>query len=218
MFKNIRKLNTVSYICCIIACFILASSHFLTTKTCVVKASAKELDKIQVEEHVQTIEYSKTYSGPPTITVNTLQNNLLTPTDIAENVIESVDDMTEDIIENYEPESPLTEDEIELLARVIHAESGNQDEIGKRLVADVVLNRMTEYEANLHDIVYADNQFSTAPYLYNSSNNPTEEELNIAKEESIEQYNYEVGYFKLGSYHTYGTPAFIHGAHYFNNL
>lgn len=218
MFKNIRKLNTVSCICCIIVCFILASSHFLTTKTCMIKASARKLDKIQVEEHVQTIEYSKTYSGPPTIMVNTLQNNLLTPTDIAENVIESVDDMTEDIIENYEPESPLTEDEIELLARVIHAESGNQDEIGKRLVADVVLNRMTEYEANLHDIVYAENQFSTAPYLYSSSNNPTEEELNIAKEESIEQYNYEVGYFRLGSYHPYGTPAFIHGAHYFNNL
>lgn len=113
MFKNIRKLNTISYI--IIACFIV-SSHFLTTKTCMVKASARELDKIQVEEHVQTIEYSKTYSGPPTITVNTLQNNLLTPTDIAE------------------------------------------------------------------------------------------------------QYNYEVGYFKLGGYHTYGTPAFIHGAHYFNNV
>lgn len=218
MFKNIRKLNTISCICYIIVCFILVSSHFLTTKTCVIKASARELDKIQVEEHVQTIEYSKTYSGPPAITVNTLQNNLLTPTDIAENVIESVDDMTEDIIENYEPESPLTEDEIELLARVIHAESGNQDEIGKRLVADVVLNRMTEYEANLHDIVYAENQFSTAPYLYSSSNNPTEEELNIAKEESIEQYNYEVGYFRLGSYHSYGTPAFIHGAHYFNNL
>lgn len=217
MFKNIRKLNTVSYICCIIVCFVFASTHSLTAKTCMVKASAKELNKIQVEEHVQTIEYSKTYSGPPTIMVNTLQNNI-TPTDIAENVIESVDDMVEDIIENYEPESPLTEEEIELLARVVHAESGNQDEIGKRLVADVVLNRMAKYDASLHDIVYADNQFSTAPYLYNNSNNPTEEELKIARQESIEQYDYEVGYFRLGSYHPYGTPAFIHGAHYFNNL
>ena len=150
--------------------------------------------------------------------IQTIKATYYTPIYLNNNMEQVVTEHIEKIVNSPETKSPLTNEEIELLARLIHAEAGNQDEIGKRLVADVVLNRMDAKNISVHDVIYAINQFSTAPYLYSSFNTPTEDEYQIARQESINRYNSKVGYFKRYSYHPYGEPAFVHGAHYFSNL
>ena len=142
--------------------------------------------------------------------------NIINPINIKQNMENSVKANVCNIISNYSPKSSLSTEEIDLLARVIHAESGNQDEIGKRLVADVVLNRMLDQNKSLYDIVYATTQFATVPVLYLESNTPTEEEYKIAEEESINEYNSDVYYFRTLFYHSFGTPAFQHGDHFFS--
>lgn len=225
MLKMIRQLNTKLYITFIIVCSISIFVQMFSVNT--VKASAQESIKYQPSKiEVETVEVKDIHrmAEPTTIeyTTELLPNEIyeevttVNPSNILSNVEDTVLEHVNYIAENYEPESPLSESDIELLARAIHAESGNQDEKGKRYVADVVLNRMRYWNASVHDILYADSQFSTAPYLMDSSNTPTEEELQIAREESVCQLDYEIYYFRTKYYHSYGTPKFQHGAHYFS--
>ncbi len=227
MLKTIRQLNTKLYIAFIVVCAISIFVQMFSVNT--VKASAQESLKYQPSKiEVETVEVQDIHrmAEPTTIeyTTELLPREIyeevttVNPSDILSNVEDTVMEHVNYIAENYEPESPLTDEELDLLARVIHAESGNQDEKGKRLVADTVLNRMAYNNADIHSIIYADGQFSTAPILYNADNTPTEEELQIAFEESISQIDYEVYYFRTGHYHACGHPAFQWGAHYFSNV
>ena len=52
-------------------------------------------------------------------------------------------------------------DSLEYLACLVEAEAGNQDELGKRLVVDVVLNRLdsNEFPDNIYDVINQKNQF-----------------------------------------------------------
>ena len=227
MLQNTRKLNTRLYIGYILVCSLFLSTQTFMFNTSTIKASAQEYNKVEVE----TIEIKQSYMLAEAPEVVVIENTLVpaeeiisndvptvNPVDIAGNVEDAVIEHASYIAENYVPESPLTDEELDLLARVIHAESGNQDEKGKRLVADTVLNRMAYNDASIRAIVYAEGQFSTAPILYNADNTPTEEELQIAFEESISQIDYEVYYFRTGHYHACGHPAFQWGAHYFSNV
>lgn len=74
--------------------------------------------------------------------------------------------------EAYEGESRysdlnLTWDEIQLLARVVWVESRGECADGQQAVAEVVLNRILseDFPDNLSDVVYADGQFNSVPYL-----------------------------------------------------
>lgn len=50
---------------------------------------------------------------------------------------------------------------VELLARVIHAEAGNQPYNGKLAVGNVVLNRMEYYEKPLEEVIFKPRQFTS---------------------------------------------------------
>lgn len=137
------------------------------------------------------------------------------------NIINSVNIST--MITNIREDIPtvipyITEDEIELLARLVFAEAGNQDIIGKRYVVDIVLNRIGSetFPNTIEEVIYQKGQFSTASYLYSSRIQPTEEDYQIVLEELENIYNTEVIYFRTGYYHSYGTRLFKHGDHYFN--
>lgn len=106
----------------------------------------------------------------------------------------------------------LTEPEIELLARLVHAEAGNQDPIGKRLVADVILNRIDSdrFPDNLMDVVTAAGQFTEPATSY------TDSDMDAVKQELGGRLDENVLYFRTGYYHKHGTPAYQHGAHYFS--
>ena len=55
---------------------------------------------------------------------------------------------------------PFSDETIDYFAKCVYAEAGNQDEIGKRLVIDVILNRMKLGYGSIEEIINAPNQFS----------------------------------------------------------
>lgn len=57
----------------------------------------------------------------------------------------------------------ITQNELDMLAQLVMAEAGNQDLTGKRLVVDVVINRVENDEYfpdTIEEVIYQNNQFS----------------------------------------------------------
>ena len=112
------------------------------------------------------------------------------------------------------------DDDIRLLAALSIAEAENQDDTGKRLVIDVVLNRLVdmEFPNTIENVVYEKSQFScvTDGRLAKAYSMVTQKELGLVMEELTDQVNYDVVYFRAGRYADYGTPVFQHGDHYFS--
>ena len=110
--------------------------------------------------------------------------------------------------------------ELQLIACVVCAEAGNQDETGKRLVADVVLNRVDsdQYPDSITDVVYQTNQFSCVNdgNLNRAFWNVTDECFRVVQEELTARTDNSILYFTAGGYGAYGTPAYKYGAHYFS--
>ena len=112
--------------------------------------------------------------------------------------------------------------ELEEVALVVQAEAGNQDELGKRYVADCVFNRVdsVDFPDNIHDVVYQLNpvQFSTTVDggIEKAAYTITEDVFQIVLEEFETRTNSEIIYFRTGHYSSDGTPAFPYGDHYFS--
>lgn len=109
--------------------------------------------------------------------------------------------------------------DLQLLACLVHAEAGNQDLTGKRLVVDTVLNRVAseEFPNTISEVIYQKNQFSpvTNGALAKAYYEVTKEDFQAVSMELSDQINYEVLYF-TGEGYGYGTPAFQYGEHYFS--
>lgn len=105
----------------------------------------------------------------------------------------------------------VTDEEFDLLCRCVYAEAGNQGETGQRLVASVVLNRVSSerFANDITSVIKSPEQFVWA-------GNASEEVKNSVMKELQERTNYEVLYFRTGRYHDFGTPVLNHGAHYFS--
>lgn len=117
-----------------------------------------------------------------------------------------------------EQKCKLSDFEIEYLAKCTMAEAGNQDEIGKRLVIDCILNRLNDenFPNSVVDIINYPGQFEV---VSNGSINvivPTPDIYILIGEELVTPYNTEVLYFRTSHFHTFGTPLFQWGAHYFS--
>lgn len=110
-----------------------------------------------------------------------------------------------------EPEFRFTDEEMELMAGVVHAEAGNQDMIGRRLVADVILNRVVnpDFPNTVSEVVYQQNQFA-APMNY------TMEDMSAVELECQKRIDSDVLWFRTGHYHDCGEALYQHGAHYFS--
>ena len=113
--------------------------------------------------------------------------------------------------------------EIELLAQLIEAEAGNQDELGKRYVADVPLNRIDDpdYPDKMEDVIFQKNpvQFScTVDGNFEKAGwSISAESFRVAYEEYTgERANTEIIYSRTERYSDSGTPAFKHDDHYFS--
>ena len=112
--------------------------------------------------------------------------------------------------------------ELELVALLVQAEAGNQDELGKRYVADVVFNRVDsdDFPDNITEVIYQKNptQFAvtTNGELEKASSIITEDVFNIVLEEAEKRTNSEIIYFRTKKYHSNGHNAFKHQDHYFS--
>lgn len=110
----------------------------------------------------------------------------------------------------------MTEDERELLAKIIYLEAGNQSITGQRAVAEVVFNRMLDdrFPQTLSEVIFAPGQFTTAAYI--NSAKPNEEQytaISMTLEETTPILPSGVVYF--ATYVANGTLYERIGGHYF---
>lgn len=143
-------------------------------------------------------------------------------TDICVKPIETINDV--EIVENeVETVGNANEDEIfcdslETLAICVEAEAGNQDLYGKRLVVDVILNRVDSerFPDNIEDVISQKYQFTT--YWDGSMgrvDEPSPETYEAVRLELESRTDDSILFFTAGNYNTYCTPAYRYGDHYF---
>lgn len=115
-----------------------------------------------------------------------------------------------------EPEPDI--DSIELMARCVEAEAGNQSILGKRLVVDTILNRVDSpiFPATVKEVIYQPGQFSVVHNGQIDRVTPTAETYNAIALEFISRVSEEVIYFQPGGYPAYGEAWERVGDHYFS--
>lgn len=125
------------------------------------------------------------------------------------------------IVETIERPEPLfgkfTEREIDLMAQLVWHEAGNQDMVGKMLVADTVLNRVEDsrFPNTVEEVIFQKGQYTTAKVLGRVE--PTIECYGaVLSEIDGERYNTEVLFF--GREYGCGKPLFQHQDHCFSTL
>ena len=113
--------------------------------------------------------------------------------------------------------------ELELLAAVVEAEAGNQDMTGKRLVVDVVLNRVDSplFPDTITEVLEQPGQFST---MWNGAvedagwHMQEDDYTAVMMEVTGVRLDYDIYYFTAGEYNASCRPAYIHGDHFFGYL
>lgn len=110
-------------------------------------------------------------------------------------------------------------DSLELLAVCVQAEAGNQPLLGRRMVADVILNRVDDpcWPDTIEGVITQRYHFSS--YWNGSMDRVTEpDELTIrAVQMELKTRSYPgLYYFTAGGYGKYGTPWKKVGDHYFS--
>lgn len=108
--------------------------------------------------------------------------------------------------------------EMELLAQLVHAEAGNQDLEGKRLVVDVVLNRVRsdQFPDTVEEVIMQDSQFSVIKDggFDRAAWHMEEIDYEAVRLEYEDQNNYEVLYFGVDK-PAYATHFFKCQDHWF---
>ena len=108
------------------------------------------------------------------------------------------------------PEVVLNEAEKIVIAKVVMAEAGYEDMIGKRLVVDTILNRVDRgYADSVFGVVYAEGQYYKASFY-------TEECMHAVEMECMERLDRRVLWFSSDGWMPYGEHAYQHGGHYFS--
>lgn len=107
---------------------------------------------------------------------------------------------------------------VELMAKVVEAEAGNQGLLGKRMVVDVILNRVNDkdFPDTIVEVIFEENAFAVI-------GNGMYERVEVT-EETWQAIHMELGeisypglfYFCNTDYHEYGTPWNRIGDHYFS--
>ena len=110
--------------------------------------------------------------------------------------------------------------DINLMARMVQAEAGNQIEDGQRLVIDCVLNRMeSEYFPDtISEVIKAPGQFEVVANGAIRKAEPTDAIYELIRQERKERTNNEVIYFTAGGFNPSGEPWQKVGDHYFSTI
>lgn len=107
--------------------------------------------------------------------------------------------------------------EIDIMATCIEAEAGNQGLMGKRLVADVILNRVESerFPDDIVSVIGQKNQFSTLTDGAMSKAEPTAETYEVIRMELKHRTDSKILFFTAGNYNKYCVPAYQYKDHYF---
>jgi N-acetylmuramoyl-L-alanine amidase len=102
-------------------------------------------------------------------------------------------------------------DSLELVALTVEAEAGNQDLHGKRLVVDVILNRVDspEFPDTIEEVITQLRQFETYSNgaIEAAGWHMQEDDYTAVLMELEQRTDPEILYFSAGSYNPSGTPA-----------
>lgn len=133
-----------------------------------------------------------------------------TPTPL---VIETV---STDIVE---PDINLSDDEIELIALTTIAEAEGECELGKRMVIDVILNRILSehFPDSTYGVIYQPNQFSSMWNGRVDRCTVTDDVRQLVIEEAETRMNTYVIFFNAEDFSEYGEPMFQIENHYFSS-
>lgn len=102
----------------------------------------------------------------------------------------------------------------DLLAMVAMSESGNQGVLGMAFVVMTVLNRCEEYNLTVEEVLYAKGQYSF-PY-YGLVSHDAYRSVELARE--YRDTFPKIMWFRTGTFHDIGEPAFKWGDHYFSAI
>ena len=109
-------------------------------------------------------------------------------------------------------------DSLEILAQCVEAEAGNQDLKGKRLVCDVILNRVDSdrFPDDIEAVISQKYHFSTYWDGTMSRIVPSEETFKAVQMEIYgERLDGNILFFTAENYNTYCVPGYTYGDHYF---
>ena len=110
--------------------------------------------------------------------------------------------------------------ELELLAMLVRAESGNQPSEGKQAVAGVVLNRVDDprFPNTITEVIYQKNQFSVVKdgALDRAAWTVDESDYQAVAKELAERKYKDALFFRAGRYHSGRTSLYKIGGHYFS--
>lgn len=132
---------------------------------------------------------------------------------------EAMEEEQEELLAPYDI-FDIDEYEYYLLSHVVEAEAGNQGIDGKRLVVDVVFNRVMsdQFPNSVEEVLTQDGQFTTyinGAYELVEPSEDTHEAIAI-------EYDYirntDVYFFRTDHYHSFGKPLFVEEDHYFSGL
>ena len=116
------------------------------------------------------------------------------------------------VAEEIQPELTLSDEDKELIARLVHAEAGGEDMLGKRLIVDVILNRMElkSFPDTVKGVIFEKSQFTKPSKSY------TEDDMLAVELELLKRVDHNVVYFRSGHFHKCGVRLYQHGNHYFS--
>lgn len=175
----------------------LAGYIYLECSTIPVTESVRQQESIEME-----VQVLKVY------------NNMVTSTDTYSN--EQVSVPAEEV--ETEPQQQDTSEDMDLLLRCVEAEAGNQSLEGRRMVADVILNRVrdSDFPNTIEEVI-------KEPYRFSSywDGRMWEIEVSELTREAVEMEFEEVAYpglfyFTAEGYSQYGKPWKKIGDHYFS--
>ena len=112
----------------------------------------------------------------------------------------------------------LSDEELDMAARIVHAEAGNKSKEGRRLVADVLLNRRdsSKFPNDIVSIVKQSGQFSTYRTGAYLKYEPTWDDYDTVILELDQRIDDSVLYFNCNNYISGTTPLYKFGDHYFS--
>ena len=150
------------------------------------------------------------------VTITCAINNLSVETEEATTAqVVAKTSVKEDSIE-YVP--TLNKDDLELIALVTMAEAEGENEYGKRLVIDTILNRVKSrhFPNTIREVIYQPNQFTSMWNGRIDRCSVDDDICQLVMEEFLSQTNDEVIFFRTDRYSDFGTPLFKVGNHYFS--
>ena len=121
----------------------------------------------------------------------------------------------EEIVEEN-PEPTVIYDSIDMLAKCVEAEAGNQGLLGKRLVVDVILNRVDSerFPNDIASVISQKGQFAVYPNAMNRVT-VTQETLDAIVLELERRTDNRILFFTARHYNKYCIPAYQCGDHFF---